>query len=77
MKTVSQVRHKVYSSSTLIGELRAASGLTVREVAKHSGVSHPTVNRVERGHEPSIGNAIKLARFFERSVNDLFGHFAK
>ena len=76
MSTVSQVRRKV-SKRTRLQALREEANLTLREVAKHSGVSAPTVLRTEVGKSPDVRTALLLARFYETSVEDLFGHLAE
>jgi len=73
MKTVSQVRKPVAIHRTRVQQLRMEAGLGMRELAKYAGLSPATVSRVEAGNEPDIINALKLARFFESTVEDLFG----
>jgi DNA-binding XRE family transcriptional regulator len=72
MKTVSQVRRKT-TERTRLTALREESGLGMREMARFCGVSPATLCRVEAGKHPDIVTALRLARFFETSVEDLFG----
>ncbi|MDP3673721.1 MAG: helix-turn-helix transcriptional regulator [Novosphingobium sp.] len=53
--------------------LRAERKLTQAELAAAVGVSRQTVNSIETGRfEPSLSLALKLGRFFETPVEDLF-----
>lgn len=73
MKTVSQVRRKG-SARTRLQQLRDEANLGLRELAGYAGVSPATLTRVESGKHPDIVTALKLAQFFETSVEDLFGN---
>jgi DNA-binding XRE family transcriptional regulator len=73
MRTVSQVRKKV-GERTRIAALREEANLGVREMAAHCGISPATLVRVEAGKHPDIVTALRLAQFFETSVEDLFGY---
>lgn len=76
MKTISQVRRKsIDRVRTRVQQLREDANLGVRELAGFSGVSPATVSRIEAGKPPDIRNALRLAKFFETSVEDLFGTF--
>jgi putative transcriptional regulator len=57
----------------LIRELRAAAGLSQGKLATEMGVSRQTINAIETGrYTPSLPLAIALARFFSRSVEEVF-----
>lgn len=43
---------------------RLKTGLSLREVAKATGVSAATISRAERGNEMELSNAQKLDRFY-------------
>ena len=76
MKTVSQVRGtKPAKPKTKLQVLRESANIGVRELAGYSGVSPATISRIESGRVPDLYNALKLSRFFETSVEDLFGSF--
>jgi putative transcriptional regulator len=52
---------------------RAVKQISQEELAQHIGVSRQTINAMEKGkYVPSTLLALKLARYFEKSVNDLF-----
>lgn len=52
---------------------RAIKNITQEELAAHIGVTRKTINTIETGKfVPSTILAIKLARFFEISVEELF-----
>ncbi len=52
---------------------RAKRNLTQEELSEKLGVSRQSVNAIETGKfVPSTVLALKLARFFKISVNDLF-----
>ena len=76
LRTISQVKKSIPPRNRLAA-LRMDSGLTVRDMATYSGVSPATISRVEAGKPPDIRTALKLARFFETSVEDLFHEFTK
>lgn len=79
MKTISQIPERVRKKNgaeTRFRTARLKSRLGLRDVAKFSGVSLATVQRIDTGRPPSIEVALKLARFFERSVEVLFAEWA-
>ena len=52
---------------------RAIKNITQEELAAHIGVTRKTINTIETGKfVPSTILAIKLARFFEIKVEELF-----
>jgi putative transcriptional regulator len=56
-----------------IKERRTGAGLTQEDLAAAMGVSRQTIISIERGkYIPSLPLALKLARFFECSTDDLF-----
>jgi putative transcriptional regulator len=56
-----------------VRELRLAKGLSQAELGAVLDVSRQTVNAIETGrYSPSLPLAIKLARFFGRSVEEVF-----
>ena len=66
-------------SSTLVivrndvRELRLGRGLSQAELGAAMGVSRQTVNAIETGrYSPSLALAIHLARFFGRTVEEVF-----
>jgi putative transcriptional regulator len=53
---------------------RAIHNLTQQELAERIGVSRQTINAIEsQKYVPSALLALKLARVFERPVDELFG----
>jgi putative transcriptional regulator len=60
-----------------VRELRAVQGLSQGQLATVVGVSRQTINAIETGrYTPSLPLAIELARFFQRSVEEVFHHDA-
>ncbi|MBD3109860.1 helix-turn-helix transcriptional regulator [Bacillus sp. AGMB 02131] len=54
-------------------ELRARDGYNQTELAKLAGVSRQTISLIERGeYMPSILIAVKIARIFNKKVEDVF-----
>jgi len=54
--------------------LRTELQWTQAELAERLGVSRQTVHAIEaEKHEPSLSLAFKLAKLFERSIEDVFG----
>jgi putative transcriptional regulator len=56
-----------------VRELRAEKQLSQQELARAMGVSRQTINSIETGrYTPSLPLAIALARFFDRTVEEVF-----
>jgi putative transcriptional regulator len=56
-----------------VRELRAERGLAQGQLAAELGVSRQTVNSIEQErYTPSLPLALALARFFERTVEEIF-----
>ena len=56
-----------------VRELRIGRGLTQEEIAERVGVSRQTIISIEVGrYNPSIVLAYKLARAFDRSIEEVF-----
>ncbi len=52
---------------------RAIINITQEELAKQIGVTRQAINSIELNkYVPSTVLALKLARFFEKTVNDIF-----
>lgn len=55
-------------------ELRTERKITIQELGKEIGVSHPTISRWENClREPSLANAKEVAKFFNVSTDYLCG----
>ena len=53
--------------------LRAIKNISQEDLAKEIEVSRQTINAMEKGkYAPSTILALKLARFFEKTVNEIF-----
>jgi putative transcriptional regulator len=58
---------------TTLPALRAERGLSQAALASALGVSRQTVNSIEVGkYDPSLPLAIRIARYFGRSVEEVF-----
>ncbi|HVY67798.1 MAG TPA: helix-turn-helix transcriptional regulator [Patescibacteria group bacterium] len=56
-----------------IKNCREGKNLTQQQLGDAAGVSRQTIIAIEKGnYEPSLGLAIKLAKIFKVSVEDLF-----
>jgi putative transcriptional regulator len=56
-----------------VRSLREGRGLSQGQLADEMGVSRQTINSIEtERYTPSLPLAIQLARFFERTVEDVF-----
>lgn len=54
-------------------EYRAKNGINQSEMGRLVGVSRQTISQIERGdYSPSVVLAIKIARYFNVSVEDIF-----
>lgn len=63
-------------SETLLNkvfELRRAKEITQEELAKNLNVTRQTIIAIEKGnYTPSVSLALKIAKFFNKRVEDLF-----
>jgi len=56
-----------------IREHRESRGWTQKDLGRRVGVSRQSINSIERGrYVPSLPLALKFARVFESTVDDLF-----
>lgn len=56
-----------------VSELRLHKGVTQEELAQTVGVTRQTIIAIEHGnYVPSVLLALKIARFFKKSVEDIF-----
>ncbi|HEY0001573.1 MAG TPA: helix-turn-helix transcriptional regulator [Actinoplanes sp.] len=56
-----------------ITDLRADRGWTQADLAQRAGVSRQTINAIETGKfDPSLPLAFRLARLFDRKIEELF-----
>ena len=56
-----------------VRELRAGQGLSQQALGQALGVSRQTVNAIEQGrYDPSLPLAIRMARYFGRTVEEVF-----
>jgi putative transcriptional regulator len=54
-------------------ELRAVRGWSQGDLAQRLGVSRQTINAIETGkYDPSLPLAFRIARLFERTIEDIF-----
>lgn len=63
-------RKKVWQCS--LAQIRKARGLTVRDVAKGAGLTIAAISVIERGTDPQLATAHKLADFFGVSLEQLW-----
>ena len=56
-----------------IRSLRKAAGLTQEDLAQALGVTRQTINAIENDkYDPTLGRAMRLARFLNTPVEDIF-----
>ena len=66
------MNEKIYNS---VSEERHKSKIRQEDLAKGVGVSRQTIIAIEKGnYTPSVLLAIKIAKFFDLSVEDLFNY---
>ena len=54
-------------------EVRRAAGLTQEDLAQALGVTRQTINVIENDkYDPTLGLAMRLARFLNTPVEDIF-----
>jgi transcriptional regulator with XRE-family HTH domain len=75
MKTVSQLADKAQSpvNGSRLRKLREKHGLSLRQIHEYTGVHSNIVSIIERDATSMVMHAITLARFFETTVEELFG----
>jgi transcriptional regulator with XRE-family HTH domain len=52
--------------------IRKSWGLTLRQVAKGTGISISTLNRAERGADIYLSHATKIAKYFGLTILELW-----
>ena len=53
--------------------LRAEHRITQEKLAKEVGVTRATIVAIEKGdYNPSLGLALRIARYFETDINNIF-----
>ncbi|SFU45283.1 putative transcriptional regulator [Pustulibacterium marinum] len=53
--------------------LRAEQNMTQADLANHVEVSRQTINAIEKGKfDPSLPLAFKIAKLFERTIEEIF-----
>ena len=63
----------LYTMRNLIRQLRTERGLSQRQLAEAVDVSRQTINSIEQErYTPSLPLAMALARFFGRTVEEVF-----
>lgn len=55
-----------------IPELRKEHGLTLRALAKITGIGNPTISFIERGTNPTLIHAMKLAKAFNKPIEEIW-----
>ena len=53
--------------------LRREAKLSTARVAELSGIGPSTLDRIESGEAPGLGNALRLARFLRTPVEEIWG----
>ncbi|EGD51580.1 helix-turn-helix domain protein [Thermoanaerobacter ethanolicus JW 200] len=53
-------------------ELRMKYKLTQKELAKNLGITPDYVSQIERGRIPGMETAIKIANFFNTTIDEIF-----
>ncbi len=54
-------------------EFRSQQGINQSDLGRLVGVSRQTISMIERGdYSPSVTLALKIARYFETTVEDIF-----
>ncbi len=62
-----------------IKKLRKQNNLTLRELAKKSGLAFGAIGNIERGviKDPHVSTVIKLAQVFNITIDELVGYRTK
>lgn len=63
----------IMSLTNRLRELRLREGMTQKETGERFGISRNTVSRIERGeYSPSVGLAVRMAKGFSVTVEEMF-----
>lgn len=74
MRTARELAAGRAIGQTRLLQVRQEYGFSLRDVAQAVGISAATASRLERGVvETKVQTALKLARFYETTVEQLFG----
>ena len=58
--------------ASTLSSLMEGNDITFEELNARTGISHGTLHRYTKGSaEPSLSNALTLAKFFDRTVEDM------
>lgn len=82
MRTASQIAHELGAStratvSSALRDLRLTYGLSLAAVAQEIGITKSALSQIELDiSNPRVITALRLARFYETTVEDLFGPLA-
>ncbi len=55
-----------------ISNLRSNLGLTLRDIEEKTGVSSAVLSTIEHGTDPQLTTARTIARFFGKTVEDIW-----
>lgn len=55
-----------------IKDMRNALGLSLRDIEQATGINNVTLSFIERGAEPTLSNAYRLAEFFGKPLNEIW-----
>jgi DNA-binding XRE family transcriptional regulator len=67
---VNPVRKRVWNCS--LRAVRQSLSLAIHEVAKATGMSVAGLSEIERGTDPMLSSATKLAAFYGKTVDELW-----
>lgn len=71
MKTISEVE-ATHIPNQKLRDRRASSGMSIKEVSDHIGISQYSYLRAECGRTMRVSDAVAIAKFFETTVEDLW-----
>lgn len=72
MKPKRKSRNNSTHPDNHLREIRLAIGLTQREVGDETGLSNAFICQAEKGSEISLSNALRLASFFGKAVEEIW-----
>ena len=67
----------IASLPLLLREARRARGLSLRATAKELRISFSTVDRIERGEDCALSNAVAVLRWLDQTRTDAAEHQAR
>jgi transcriptional regulator with XRE-family HTH domain len=67
-----KINHSQILWTCRVRELRKQAGLSLRDLEKATGLTNAAISLVERGTNPTLSTALKLAEVFGLKIEDIW-----